>query len=214
MKSEILNPHMRNYLLQAYLNRELDADTEAEFELELLADPELADAAAGDTGLLLGLSDVQAPAVQAPEPKPEPENIVVSPPRRKSRPWPALAAAASALILVSGSLGYFFKPAPTMHGGAQLAYIDKQRSQGDGIQITLPKSGPLVLMVPVASVGPCVADITISQSGRSIRANAVPDDFGYAVVVLAMQALSPGAASVEVACAGKSVGQYSVLVVR
>ncbi len=213
MKSEILNPHIRNYLLSAYLNRELDAETEAEFELELLADPELAEAAAGDTGLLLGLSDVQASA-QASEPKPEPENITVVAPRRKSRRWLALAAAASALILVSGSLGYFFKPAPTLQGGAQLAYIDKQRSQGDGIQIKLPKSGPLVLMVPVASVGACVADITISQSAQSIRASSAPDDFGYAVVVLAMQALSPGAANVEVACAGKSVGQYSVLVVR
>lgn len=212
MKSEILNPHMRNFLLSAYLNRELDADTEAEFELELLADPELADAAAGDTGLLLGLSRVETLATPAPEPAIE--KMVVMPPRRKSRPWLALAAAASALMLIAGSLGYFFKPAPTIQGGAQLAYIDKQRSQGHGIQIKLPKTGPLVLMVPVASVGPCVADIAISQSGKSIRASATPDDFGYAVVVLAMQALKPGPANVEVACAGKSVGQYSVLVVR
>ena len=36
-----MNTHIRSFMLQAYLNRELDSETEAEFELELLRDPEL-----------------------------------------------------------------------------------------------------------------------------------------------------------------------------
>ena len=194
------NPHMRTFMLQAYLNRELDADAETEFELALLADPDLAEQAAGDTALLLGLNGVVAAELKTPEAKLAHPVVAVLPARRSRRPWLTMAAAASALMLISASLGYFLKPAPNVLGGAQLAYIDKQRS------------GPLVLMVPVASANPCMADISISQAGKVIRASAQPDDFGYAVVVLGFNALKPGAAIVDVRCEAKAVGQYVVQV--
>ena len=206
------NPHMRTFMLQAYLNRELDADAETEFELALLADPDLAEQAAGDTALLLGLNGVVAAELKTPEAKLAHPVVAVLPARRSRRPWLTMAAAASALMLISASLGYFLKPAPNVLGGAQLAYIDKQRSTGNAIQIKLPKTGPLVLMVPVASANPCMADISISQAGKVIRASAQPDDFGYAVVVLGFNALKPGAAIVDVRCEAKAVGQYVVQV--
>jgi hypothetical protein len=205
--SHPMNPHMRTFMLQAYLNRELDSSAEAEFELALLADPDLAEQAAGDTALLIGLSGAEAAAATS-----SPSNVAVLPVRRAAKPWLMMAAAASALMLISASLGYFLKPAPNVLGGAQLAYIDKQRSVGNGIQIKLPKAGPLVLMVPVASANPCVANISIGQAGQVIQASAQPDDFGYAVVVLGFNALKPGAATVDVRCEGKAVGQYVVQV--
>jgi len=196
-------------MLQAYLNRELDAEAEAEFELALLADPDLAEQAAADTALLIGLSFAEPAAAKSP-----PLGVAVLPARRSRKFWLAMATAASALMLISASVGYFLKPAPKMLGGAQLAYIDKQRSGGNSIQIKLPKAGPLVLMVPVASADPCLADISISQAGQVIQARAQPDDFGYAVVVVGFNALKPGEAAVDVSCAGKVVGQYVVQVLR
>jgi len=204
-----MNPYMRTFMLQAYLNRELDAGAEAEFELALLADPDLAEQAAGDTALLIGLSGANAAAAESPR-----LGVAISPVRRPRKPWLILAAAASALVLISASLGYSLKSAPNMQGGAQLAYIDKQRSASNNIQIKLPKAGPLVLMVPVASANPCFADISISQAGKVIQASAQPDDFGYAVVVVGFDALEPGEAAVDVSCAGKVVGQYAVQVLR
>lgn len=201
-----MNTHIRGFMLQAYLNRELDSDTEAEFELELLSDPELADLAAADTAMLVGLNGASASIVSLPTPpasKPAPG---------AKAPWLRFAAAASILMLLAAALGYSFKPSTQILGGAQLAYIDKQRSVGNSIRIQLPQAGPLVLMVPVASATACLADISITQSANSIAAQAQPDSFGYAVVVLANAALKPGNAAVSVSCQGKRVGQYDVQV--
>lgn len=206
-----MNTHIRSFMLQAYLNRELDSETEAEFELELLRDPELADLATADTALLVGLTvaglnGAAASVVSLPI------QPVGKPVTKTKTPWLRFAAAASILVLLAGALGYTFKPSNQILGGAQLAYIDKQRSVGNSIQIQLPRVGPMVLMVPVASATACLADISVKQSASSISAQAQPDSFGYAVVVLANDALKPGNAVVSVSCQGASVGQYDVLV--
>ena len=208
-----MNTHIRGFMLQAYLNRELDSDTEAEFELELLRDPELADLAAADTALMVGLNGTAASVVSLP-------TAPVSKPVARTRaPWLRFAAAASILMLLAGALGYTFKPSTQILGGAQLAYVDKQRSVGDAIQIKLPRVGPMVLMVPVASATACLADISITQmasrsgaekQGHTIAAQAQPDSFGYAVVVMANDAVEPGSIAISVACQGTDVGQYEV----
>lgn len=208
-----MKTHIRSYLLQAYLNRELDSDTEAEFELELLSDPELADLAAADTALLLGLSDASALVESRPILPVTTLQPLGKPVRRTKTPWLRFAAAASILMLLAGALGYTVKPRTQIFGGAQLAYIDKQRSVGNSIQIKLPQAGPVVLMVPVASATTCVADISITQAAHTITARSLPDSFGYAVVVLANEALKPGNAAVSVSCQGSRVGQYDVQVV-
>ena len=210
-----MRTHIQAFMLQAYLNRELDSDTEAEFELELLSDPELADLAAADTALLLGLNAESTSVVTLPT------QPVSKPVKRATAPWLQFAAAASVLMLLAAALGYTYKPGTQIWGGAQLAYIDKQRSIGNSIQIKLPRIGPLVLMVPVASATACLADISITQitsekgsekQGRTIAAQAQPDNFGYAVVVLANDTLKPGSIGISVACQGTDVGQYNVQV--
>jgi hypothetical protein len=203
MEINKMETHTRNFMLQAYLNRELDADAEAEFEIELLNDPELAELASADTALLLGLS--MPPAVMLPN------SATIAAPKTQ---WFKFAAAASVLMTIAAALGYSLKPAPQILGGAQLAYIDKQRSLGNTIQIKLPESGPIVLMVPVASANACMAEILLTQSNHTISAKSKPDDFGYAVVVLANSALKPGNAMVSVRCQGAEIGQYEVQVVR
>ena len=208
-----MKTHIRSYLLQAYLNRELDSDTEAEFELELLSDPELADLAAADTALLLGLSDASASVESRPILPVTTLPPLGKPVRRTKAPWLRFAAAASILMLLAGALGYTVKPRTQILGGAQLAYIDKQRSVGNSIQIKLPQAGPVVLMVPVASATACVAEISITQATHSVSAKSAPDSFGYAVVVLANEALKPGSAAVSVSCQGSRVGLYEVQVV-
>jgi hypothetical protein len=204
MEINKMETHTRNFMLQAYLNRELDADAEAEFEIELLNDPELAELASADTALLLGLSMPPA-AVMLPN------SAKIAAPKTQ---WFKFAAAASVLMTIAAALGYSLKPAPQILGGAHLAYIDKQRWLGNAIQIKLPESGPIVLMVPVASANACVAEILLTQSNDTISAKSKPDDFGYAVVVLANEALKPGNAMVSVRCQGAEIGQYEVHVAR
>jgi len=207
-----MNAHTRAIMLQAYLNRELDADTQAEFELELLSDPDLADLAVADTALLVGLAGTGA-AAQSVAISPVTQLQPASKPARLiSAPWLRFAAAASVLMLLAATLGYTFKPSTQILGGAQLAYIDKQRAVGNAIQIKLPQAGPVVLMVPVASATACLADISITQATRTIAARSQPDSFGYAVVVLANDALKPGIVTVSVSCQGARVGQYDVQV--
>lgn len=210
-----MSTHIQGFMLQAYLNRELDSATEAEFELELLSDPELADLAAADTALLLGLGAASPSAVALTT------QSLSKPAMRTKAPWLRFAAAASVLMLLAAALGYTFNPKTHTWGGAQLAYIDKQRSVGNSIQIKLPRVGPLVLMIPVASATACLADISITQmtsgrgsekQGRTITARAQPDNFGYAVVVLANDTLVPGSVAISVACQGTDVGQYDVQV--
>jgi hypothetical protein len=198
-----METHTRNFMLRAYLNRELDADTEAEFEIELLRDPELAELASADTALMVGLSASSGAVVELPIP------AKVAAPRTQ---LPKLAVAASVLMAIAAALGYAFKPAPQILGGAQLAYIDKHRFLENTIQIKLPENGPIVLMVPVASANACVADILLTQSNQTISAKSKPDKFGYAVVVLANAALKPGIAMISVRCQGAQIGQYEVQV--
>lgn len=210
---------MRAYLLQAYLNRELDQLAEEEFELELLRDPELAELALADTALGLGLKDAQPEAsvdralstvvpLVATKGVPRPGN---------SKPplW-FLATAATLLLGLAGALGYQLNQAPQRVSGATLAYIDKQRAIGDQITITLPKSGPLVLMVPVASAQPCTAEIGLTQNGTTHKASALADDFGYASIVLAPRQLRPGALTVSVRCEGtaQALGEYPAVVLE
>jgi hypothetical protein len=231
-----MTPHVKNFVLQAYLNRELSPQAVDEFELELLSDPELADAAEADTALYVGFAGLQSAKAQsalahtadksalaATADKSALAATVVNfpgntahtnypPTTLRARWWP-LAAAASMLVLASGWIGLQFRPATQLYGGAALAYVDKQRAIGNEIVIGLPKSGPLVLMVPVASVTPCTAEIAITQNGLNapLRTQARPDEFGYAVVVLPGNALSPGTAVIDIACAGQPLGQYKVL---
>ncbi len=230
-----MTTYIRAYMLQAYLNGELDAETQAEFELEILQDPELADLVAADTALILGLSSTHASVAtreissdnDLARPASNSESVLNLPSKPTNKPiksrsaWPHFAAAASILMFIAGAIGYSLKPNPQILGGAQLAYIDKQRSADNAIQITLPEAGPMVLMVPVASATECLADIAITQlpkgaklenPANTIFAQAQPDNFGYAVVVLANDALKPGNAMVSVGCHGKELGQYPVAV--
>lgn len=206
---------MRAYLLQAYLNRELDQLAEEEFELELLRDPELAELALADTVLAIGLNETPPHAML--NPANDSTNVLDMGARRPSKRtiW-QLATAAAILAGFAGVLGYQLNPSPRRVSGATLAYIDKQRAIGDQITITLPASGSLVLMIPVASAQACPAEIGLSQSGATYKVTAQADDFGYASVVLAPQELAPGPLTVSVRCEGSThlMGHYDVLVAK
>jgi hypothetical protein len=235
------------YLLQAYLNRELDRLVEEEFELELLRDPQLAQLAFADTVLGIGLnvaeeelscllvgqgkqmasdlSDPSSPKICEPKPT---ESVLtrlqtqtnsniphqIPKPPAKRTLW-HYAAAAMVVMGLAGAMGYQLNRQPQRTIGATLAYIDKQRAPGGQITVTLPKSGALVLMVPVASAQACLAQIGLNQHGATAHVTAQADDFGYACLILAPQDLVPGPLSVSVRCEGASqlLGAYEVLVV-
>lgn len=205
---------MRAYLLQAYLNRELDQLAEEEFELELLRDPALAELALADTTLSIGLNEA-TPLAAFVSANDSETGIELASRAARTRTW-KLAIAASVLVSLSAILGYRLNEMPNRPSGATLAYIDKQRAIGEQITITLPKSGSLVLMVPVASAQPCPAEIELSQNGARQKVTAQADDFGYASIVVAPQELLPGSLAISVRCEGstQTLGQYMVLVSR
>lgn len=255
---------MDNFLLQAYLNREMDPQTEADFEIELIRNPELAELAFADSALLAGLAELelepaaatgqlaeidasqlnatQADAIEAdatqkhsndtqvrhfaaevrtnPATFASADNTVsaaIAPDRGRARrsrsyKWLPLACAASVSALCAGFVGYALRK-PQIYGGAQLVYIDKQRSLSSTIEIPLPKSGPLLLLVPVASTGPCVADIRLSQGSQIQNVQATPDEFGFASVILSGDALKPGPVSISIKCDGLVVGGFDAQVV-
>lgn len=204
---------MRAYLLQAYLNRELDQLAEEEFELELLRDPELAELALADTALGIGLN-VLEPQSSLGTSQSSSNVVEFADYGIAKRTFWQLAIAASVLVGLSGIMGYQLNKSPQRANGATLAYIDKQRALGEQITITLPKSGTLVLMIPVASARACPAEIELSQNGATQKVTAQADDFGYASIVVAPQELVPGTLAISVRCAGsaQTLGQYAVWV--
>ncbi len=196
------------FLMQAYLNREMDAETETAFELEMLRRPELAELAESDTALTIGLRaghENQLPIKPiAAKASSLGKNLFGN-----SLGW---ATAASILALLAGWAGYAWQRPTQFYGGATLAYVDKQRSLSATPEIQLPAAGPLVLMVPVASSKICLAQIVIRQAANEITAQATPDEFGYAVVVLAGNALTRGTATITVRCDQQVVGDYQISV--
>jgi hypothetical protein len=206
------------FLMQAYLNREMDADTETAFELELLRRPDLAQLAESDTALAIGLR-TDASEIGSPHVARSAIGQTISQANKSPASKPNLlgdsirwASAASILALLAGWAGYTWQRPANVYGGAKLAYVDKQRSLSATPEIQLPTSGPLVLMVPVASSTACTAQIVIRQAANEISAKAAPDEFGYAVLVLSNNALIRGNAAITVRCDQQVVGEYQVSV--
>jgi anti-sigma factor RsiW len=190
-----LQEYAQRYLLNAYLNRELDPDAEAEFEELLIADPALAAYAEADLALSLGLA---AAGIKAPD-----RTMNAS-----KRPWLQQAIAASMLAVLAGGAGYSLRAPSIPFGGAQLVYVDKQRSGNETVRIPLPKFGPLLLMVPVASADQCAAEIEFSQGARRQTVSAMPDSYGYATVILPSEQLIPGPLQIAVSCRSERLGLY------
>jgi hypothetical protein len=197
-----------DYLMRAYLNRELDAVTEAAFEEELIRRPELALLAEADVALSLGLQLEQA----------EPINVVApcassTPQRGKSQFKPSflLAAAAAVVAILSGVVGYRMNAAQSQAFiGAQLAYIDKLRNDETTLPIVLPKDQVLVLMVPVASSETCPAEIEILQDKVNLMTSAKPDEYGFAAVIVPHGKFRPGKVEVRVQCNARQVGLFAL----
>jgi hypothetical protein len=196
------------FLMQAYLNRELDAQTEADFEIELIRRPELAHLMEADVALATGLQMPDArplTELAATELKPKIAN-------HRSPTWPnwRIAAVVAGFSVISGMVGFFARqPQPPGFGTTQIAYVDKLRSANTSIQIELSNASPLVLMVPVSETG-CFADIDIEQLGTKLSIKAKPDSFGFAAVWLAQTQLSAGTAQINVYCGATLDGSYTL----
>jgi hypothetical protein len=196
------------FLMQAYLNRELDAQTEADFEIELIRRPELARLMEADVALAIGL--------QEPNANVAPANAQASLQPASNRQTRArwlnwrIAAAITGFGVISGMVGFFAgQPRQASFGATQIAYVDKLRNANDRIEIQWPKASPLVLMVPVSKAD-CLADIDITQSDKKLSTKAKPDDFGFAAVLLGQAVLSKGTAQISVRCDEKLVGSYEL----
>jgi anti-sigma factor RsiW len=198
------------YLLQAYLNRELSPEAEAEFEIMLLSDPELAALAEADSALQLGLnaSATHAPVAQASALSQASNTRAPARPRR-GLPWHSYAQAAG-LIGISATFGYLMQPKLEQLAAGEISYIDQQRGEARAVAATLPSSGVAIWMVPVASVDPCSANIRLTQGAKTLETTALPDNYSFASVVLRPNVFAAGEITVSVRCEGKEVGRYVV----
>jgi hypothetical protein len=201
-----MSDRVQQFMMQAYLDGEMDEQTEREFELRLLQDPNLAVFANEDLALSSGLRAL-------PKCSSVPSMPIARRSKTLARKYLPLALAA---CIGSAITGMAMNHLGTAHieGGATLAYVDKSRSLGDVIAVNINLNSPTVLMVPVASADTCVASIAVRQSGREYAANATSDEFGYAAVVLPERLLRAGLAEVRVRCNGENVGDYSIKVIE
>lgn len=210
---------LEQLLLRAYLAGEMDASEVEAFELLMLERPELAELAEADMALRLGLANVAASplvplratddALRAPRETGSATAAVL--PLRRRPAWPALALAASLLLVVGVGAGLRMQPGLVPMDGAQLAYVDKTRSISEVPALRLDPGNPVVLMVPVARLDDCEPRIRVEQQGQpTLEASALPDEFGYASLVLAKDALRAGRARVLVACGTGAVAEYPV----
>ena len=111
-------------------------------------------------------------------------------------------------------LGRWWSPQPPELVPTTLLSVDRLRSVGDTPKLRLPASGQIVLSVPVAPKPGCTPLIRIAQSGSTLQAQAVPDDYGFANLGLAATRLAPGKAEVSVVCGAEEVARYPVEFVR
>jgi anti-sigma factor RsiW len=215
-----------HYVLQAYLDGELDAAAAEAFEFLLLERPDLAEWVDADTALRMGLAQdmdkavpqnavaASAPSDTASLVESNSEKIIQFPKKPRSI---VLSLAVAASLLIGVGLGNRLATRSPLAGGATLVSVDMQRSSAAALapEFHLPPQGNVVLMVPVATLKPCAALIEIRQQGREVLAvQAQSDDSGSAYVVLANAALSAGQAKVVVRCADKYVGEYPVTFTR
>lgn len=219
---------LEHFLLRAYLDGELNADERDAFELLMLERPDIAELVDADTALSLGLAesalvrlpDAVAPVATQKQPdtntRPTTDSgssggssAVIAFPRRPQLPY--LAAAASVLLALGVGTGALLRPSPDPLSAAEVVYVDKTRSLSTIPKIAISPNRALILLVPVASVEPCVADIELRQVGSTtLRAQATPDEFGYASLVLAVGGLKPGRAAVVVRCGINTPAEYPV----
>jgi hypothetical protein len=191
---------MNQFLVRAYLNGDMDEQTESMFELELLRNPQLTDLAQDDLMLSMGL---QAASAQTS-----------SMPRRATRvSYLPLALAASVGAGLAGGLGLWLTSAQ-VEGAATLAYVDKVRSLSETPELRIRPNAAVVLMVPVASAVACDADIAVRQGTNTYTVTSAPDEYGYAAAVLPKDLLREGQAAIDVFCKGDTVGQYTVRITR
>jgi hypothetical protein len=197
-----------NFLMQAYLNRELDAVTEAAFEEELIRRPELALLAEADVALSLGLQLEQAAPISAVEP------FVSSKPQRGKSQFKhtiLLAAATAVVAILAGVVGYRMNASQSQAlVGVQLAYVDKLRNDETVLAIALPKDQMLVLMVPVASAEACLAEIEMLQDKVYLKTGSKPDEYGFAAVIVPHGKFRLGKVEVRVQCNARRVGLFAL----
>ena len=194
------------HLLRAYLDRELDADASEAFEVLMLERPDLAAAVDADTALMMGLAGKQNRRDTA-EPQAQTATILRFPGRARLLPF---SLAASALLALGFSSAWFFRPTQVPMEGLRMAYVDKTRSISATPVIEVRPNEALVLLVPVASADPCSAEFELRQGLLSLRAQAIPDEFGYASVLVSKGVLSGGAAEIIVRCEERELARYPV----
>lgn len=222
-----MNP-LEGFLLKAYLDGELDNEAAEAFELLLIERPDIAELVDADSALRIGLGQATvASATPAPSPVATAAAAVIEQAgqaqripavvtdarfgRRRSFIYsPALAA--GVMLALGLGAGYFAgRPVAGDMQTATLAYIDKTRDISAKPVIALPDGGAVVLLAPVATIDACVPEVLLRQAGASeMRANAVPDEFGYASFVVARSALRLGEATVEVRCGSAPVSHYAI----
>ncbi len=207
---------LENYLVQAYLNDDLDEAEESAFELLLIERPDLAELVEADVALHLGLAET---AAQQPESNQDSASasdttsadvVELRPSRERSGgPFWLAAAASVALAIGLGAGGLLRSPADMQP--ATLAYIDKMRDVSITPTIPLAESGSVVLMVPVASAEPCTATVSLRQANAAgLSTDAVPDELSNASVVIPRDQIQLGEATVAVSCDGKVLGEYPI----
>ena len=215
---------LEHVLLRAYLKGNLNREESEAFELLMMERPDIAEWVDADTALSLGLADAgpaslahSATAGQtatgdrkgADSGTSKDDSTIIPFPKRP--PLPYLAAAASLLLAVGLGAGVLLRPTPSPLGAAELMYVDKTRNLSTIPKVVIAPNRALVLLVPVANVGPCVADIELRQAGSEpLRAQAKPDEFGYASLVLDSGGLKPGRAEVSVRCGADAPAEYPI----
>lgn len=215
---------LEKVLLRTYLEGNLNSEESEAFELLMMERPDIAEWVDADTALSLGLAAAgpaslarSATVEQTPTDLQEgagsdaskDDSTIIPFPKRP--PLPYLAAAASLLLAVGLGAGVLMRPTPSPLGAADLVYVDKTRNLSTIPKLVIAPNRALVLLVPVANTGPCVADIELRQAGSEpLRAQANPDEFGYASLVLGSGGLKPGRAEVVVRCGTDAPAEYPI----
>ncbi len=215
-------------LLRAYLDGDLDESESQAFELLLLERPDLAEIVESDTALRIGLEASSAAVATSVAGGSGPEGDVPTrvtraghdrsgvrrhevSPRRPRSPWMGRIAASAVLVVVGFAGASVLRTPGRTTSPATLAYVDKTRGLADVVEIALPADGALVMLVPVPTPSGCTSVIEIRQAGaRALQADAHPDAYGYAGVVVGEGALVGGDAEVMVTCAGQETARYDV----
>lgn len=218
---------LEGFLLKAYLDGDLDADAAEAFELLMIERPDLAELVDADTALHIGLGrtlaapaepvaatpPVAAPVAETPDAHRRTGEVVQG--VRFGR-WRSLlyspALAAGLMLALGVGAGYFAgRPVVDDMQPATLAYVDKSRDISAKPTIALADAGAVVLLAPVARVDACIPEVLLRQAGgKDMRASAVPDEFGYASLVVPRSSLHLGGAEIEVSCGSAPVSRYAV----